>query len=150
WDVRGAASVGRADAGARGGVLASRRASATNLRPRRRPMRTKPCFTQADVRQMMAACIAEAEKNDWEVTVAICDDAGVLISLERMDGAPAISATVAPDKAKASALTKQPTKFWEDRVKERPAFTTFPAGSLIQGAVPIIYDGECVGGIGVS
>jgi glc operon protein GlcG len=99
---------------------------------------------------MMAACLAEAEKNDWEVTIAIVDDAGVLIALERMDGAPAISATVAPDKAKASALTKQPTKFWEDRVKERPAFANFPAGSLIQGAVPVIYDGECVGGIGVS
>jgi glc operon protein GlcG len=113
-------------------------------------MRTKPCLTQVDARKMMAACIAEAEKNDWEVTIAIVDDAGILISLERMDGAPPISATVAPDKARASALTKVPTKFWEDRVKERPAFANFPAGSLIEGAVPVIYDGECVGAIGVS
>jgi uncharacterized protein GlcG (DUF336 family) len=113
-------------------------------------MRTKPCLTQADARKMMAACIAEADKNDWEVTIAIVDDAGILVSLERMDGAPTISATVAPDKAKASALTKMPTKFWEERVKERPAFANFPAGSLIEGAVPVIYDGECVGAIGVS
>jgi glc operon protein GlcG len=113
-------------------------------------MRTKPCLTQADAKKMMAACLAEADKNDWHVTIAIVDDAGVLISLERMDDAPAISATVAAEKAKASALTKQPTKFWEDRVKERPAFANFPAGSLIQGAVPLIYQGECVGGIGVS
>ena len=113
-------------------------------------MRTKPCLTQADARKMMAACIAEAEKNDWEVTIAIVDDAGILVSLERMDGAPPISAAVAPDKARASALTKVPTKFWEDRVKERPAFANFPAGSLIEGAVPVIYDGECVGAIGVS
>ena len=113
-------------------------------------MRTKPCLTQADVRKMMAACLAEADKNDWEVTIAIVDDAGILVSLERMDGAPTISATVAPDKAKASALTKMPTKFWEERVKERPAFANFPAGSLIEGAVPVIYDGECVGAIGVS
>ena len=113
-------------------------------------MRTKPCLTSAETKQMMAACLAEAEKNGWEVTIAICDDAGVLLSLERMDGAPAISATVAPDKAKASALTKQPTKFWENRVKERPAFANFPAGSLIEGAVPVIYEGECVGAIGVS
>src|SRR5262249_26844316 len=90
-------------------------------------MRTKPCLTEADARQMMTACLAEADKNDWEVTIAIVDDAGVLINLERMDGAPAISAAVAPEKAKASALTKQPTKFWEDRVKERPAFANFPA-----------------------
>ena len=113
-------------------------------------MRTRPCLTQADARRMLAACIAEAEKNQWNVTIAIVDDAGVLLSLERMDGAPAISAIVAPDKAKASALTRQPTKFWEDRVKERPAFANFPAGSLIQGAVPVIHDGECVGAIGVS
>jgi uncharacterized protein GlcG (DUF336 family) len=113
-------------------------------------MRTKPCLTQADARKMMAACLAEADKNDWEVTIAIVDDAGILVSLERMDGAPTISATVAPDKAKASALTKMPTKFWEERVKERPAFANFPAGSLIEGAVPVIYDGECVGAIGVS
>ena len=113
-------------------------------------MRTKPCLTSTDAKQMLAACIAEAVKNDWEVTVAVADDAGVLLALERMDGAPAISATVAPEKARASALTKQPTKFWEDRVKERPAFVNFPAGSLIQGAVPVIYDGECVGAIGVS
>jgi len=113
-------------------------------------MRTKPCLTSADARQMLAACLAEAEQNGWKVTIAIVDDAGVPLSLERMDGAPAISATVAPEKAKASALTKQPTKFWEDRVKERPAFANFPAGSLIQGAVPVIHDGECVGAIGVS
>jgi len=74
---------------------------------------------------MLAACLAEAEQNGWKVTIAIVDDAGVPLSLERMDGAPAISATVAPEKAKASALTKQPTKFWEDRVKERPAFANF-------------------------
>ena len=113
-------------------------------------MRTKPCLTSADARQMLAACLAEAEQNGWKVTIAIVDDAGVPLSLERMDGAPAISATVAPEKAKASALTKQPTKFWEDRVKERPAFANFPAGVLIQGGLPIMARDECVGAIGVS
>jgi glc operon protein GlcG len=53
-------------------------------------------------------------------------------------------------KARASAATKRPTKFFEDRVKERPAFLGFPAGVLIQGAVPVMYQGECVGAIGVS
>ena len=114
-------------------------------------MRTKPCLTSADARQMLAACLAEAEQNGWKVTIAIVDDAGVPLSLERMDGAPAISATVAPEKAKASALTKQPTKFWEDRVKEKPAFVTFPSGGvLFQGGLPIMHQGECVGAIGVS
>src|SRR5712672_945502 len=113
-------------------------------------MRSKPCLTSADVKKMMAACVAEAEKNNWKVTIAIVDDGAALLSLERMDGAPAISATVAPGKSKTSALTKQPTKFWEDRVKQRPAFANFPAGLLIKGAVPIVHQGECIGAIGVS
>ena len=113
-------------------------------------MRIKPCLTSADVKKMIAASIAEAERNGWKVTVAVVDDAGALLGLERMDGAPAVSATAAPGKATTSALTKQSTKFWEDRVKERPAFATFGIGLLIQGGVPIIHDGECVGAIGVS
>ena len=113
-------------------------------------MRSKPCLTSVDVKKMMAASIAEADRNGWKVTVAIVDEAGALLGLERMDGAPAVSATAAPGKATTSALTKQPTKFWEDRVKERPAFATFGVGLLIQGGVPIVHDGECVGAIGVS
>ncbi len=113
-------------------------------------MRNKPCLTSADVKKMMTASIGEAKKNSWKVTVAIVDDAGALLGLERMDGAPAISSTAAPDKAKTSALTQQPTKFWEDLVKERPAFATFGVGLLIQGGVPILHQGECVGAIGVS
>ena len=51
---------------------------------------------------------------------------------------------------RTSALTKRPSKFFEDRVKDRPAFTSFPAGVLIQGALPIMHQNECVGAIGVS
>jgi glc operon protein GlcG len=113
-------------------------------------MRTKTCLTSGDVRKMLAACIAEAEANKWNVSVAIVDDAGILLGFERMDGAVPISATVAPDKAQCSALTRQPSRFWEERIKERPAYVRFPAGLPLQGAVPIIRDGECLGAIGVS
>jgi glc operon protein GlcG len=67
-----------------------------------------------------------------------------------MDGVGPISAEVAIGKARASALTKRSSKFFEDRVKDRPAFVTFPAGTLIQGALPIMHQSECVGAIGVS
>ena len=53
-------------------------------------------------------------------------------------------------KARTAALTKQPTRLWEERVKERPAFINYPAGLAIWGGVPIIYQNECVGAIGVS
>ena len=113
-------------------------------------MRTKPCLTAADVKKMLAACEAEAAKNKWPVAISIVDDGGFLLGFIRMDGAPAISAEVSAGKARTSAMTKRPSKFFEDRVKERPAFANFPAGVLIQGAVPVMHDNECVGAIGVS
>ena len=114
-------------------------------------MRQKPALTSTDCHKMMAACIAEAQKNKWAVTIAIVDDSGAALLLERLDGAGAISATVAIGKAQTSALTKRPSKFFEDRVKERPGFVTFPTpGVMFQGGVPIVHQGECVGAIGVS
>jgi uncharacterized protein GlcG (DUF336 family) len=113
-------------------------------------MRNKPSLTWADVKKMLAACEAEAAKNKWAVAISIVDDGGYLLGFERMDGAPIISAEVSLGKAKTSAMTRRPSKFFEDRVKERPAFITFPAGLLIQGAVPIMHQNECVGAIGVS
>jgi glc operon protein GlcG len=114
-------------------------------------MRTKPCLTAEDAHRMMTACKAEAVKHGWNVAIAIVDDAGSAMLLERLDGANAISSEVALAKARTAALTRRPTKLFEDRVKERPGFVTFPTpGTLIQGGLPIPYQGECVGAIGVS
>jgi len=113
-------------------------------------MRTKPCLTWGDVKQMLAACEAEAVKNNWVVAVSIVDDGGYLLGFQRMDGAPVISAEVSLGKARTSAMTKRPSKFFEDRIKDRPAFITFPAGLPIQGALPVVHQNECVGAIGVS
>ena len=113
-------------------------------------MRTKQCLTSADVKKMLAACEAKAAENKWAVAISIVDESGFLLGFQRMDGALAISAEVSMGKARTSALTKRPSKFFEDRLKERPAFAGFPAGILIQGAVPVIHENECVGAIGVS
>jgi glc operon protein GlcG len=113
-------------------------------------MRTKQCLTAVDVKKMLAACEAEAAKNKWAVAISIVDDGGFVLGALRMDGASAITAEVSLGKAKTSAMTKRPSKFFEDRLKERPAFAGFPAGILIQGAVPVIHENECVGAIGVS
>jgi glc operon protein GlcG len=113
-------------------------------------MRSKHVLTLADVKKMLAACEAEAVRNKWAVAISIVDDGGFLLGFARMDGAPAISAEVSVGKARTSAMTKRPSKFFEDRVKERPAFASFPAGILIQGGVPLIHDNDCVGAIGVS
>jgi glc operon protein GlcG len=113
-------------------------------------MRTKHALTSEDAHKMMAACKAEAQKNNWKVSIVIVDDAAIPLLLERLDGAGPTTAEVALGKARTAALTRQPTKLWEERVKERPAFLNFPAGLAIWGGVPIIYQGECVGAIGVS
>jgi glc operon protein GlcG len=113
-------------------------------------MRTKPSLTLADVTKMLAASQAESVKNSWAVAIAIVDEGGHLLGFQRMDGAGPISAQVAIGKALTSALTRRPSKFFEDRVKDRPAFVSFPAGVLIQGALPIMHQNECVGAIGVS
>ena len=114
-------------------------------------MRQRPALTSADAHKMMEACKVEAQKNKWNVAVAIVDDSGAVILLERLDGCGAISSEVAIGKARTSALTKRPTKFFEDRVKERPGFVTFPTpGVMFQGGLPLVHQGECVGAIGVS
>ena len=113
-------------------------------------MRTKPCLTSGDAHKMMAACKAEAEKNNWKVSIAIVDDAGAVLLLERMEGAGPTTPEVAHGKARTAALTKQPTRLWEERVKERPGWLMFPNSLPIAGGVPLFYGDECVGGVGVS
>jgi uncharacterized protein GlcG (DUF336 family) len=114
-------------------------------------MRQKSVLTAADAQKMMAACKAEAQKNKWAVTIAVVDDGGAALLLERLDGCGPMSAEVAMGKARTAALTGRPTKFFEDRVKERPAFVTFPTpGVMFQGGVPILHQGDCIGAIGVS
>jgi glc operon protein GlcG len=113
-------------------------------------MRTKPALTAADVHKMMSACRDEAAKNKWNVTIAVVDDAGFLLHLERLDGAGPMTAEVAAAKARTAAVTRRPTKAWEDMVKDRPVFLKFPENLPIQGGVPLMHQGDCVGAIGVS
>ena len=102
-------------------------------------MRTKHALTSADVKKIIAACEAEAAKNNWSVAISVLDDSGILLGFHRMDGAPRISGEVSIGKARTSAMTGRPSKFFEDLVKARPAFVDFP-GTLIQGGVPLMHD----------
>ncbi len=113
-------------------------------------MRTKHALTAEDAQKIVAACKAYAVSKSWNVTIAVVDEGGYLLHLERMDGAPLPSAKVAEGKAKAAALGRAPTKMIEDTIKERPAMLTFPDRLGVQGGIPLKYKDECVGGIGVS
>ena len=107
-------------------------------------------MTAEDANKIVAAAKAEAQKNNWKVTIAVVDDGGFLMHLERLDGAPAQSATIATAKAWTAAATRTPTKTLEDIVKERPATAAFPGRVAVQGGLPVVHQGECVGGVGVS
>lgn len=113
-------------------------------------MRSKMCIGVEDANKIVTAAKAEARKNNWNVTIAVVDDGGFLVHLERLDGAPAQSATIATAKAWTAAATRTPTKTLEDMVKERPATVVFPGRLAVQGGLPIIHQGECVGAVGVS
>jgi uncharacterized protein GlcG (DUF336 family) len=113
-------------------------------------MKTKPCLTLDDCKRMIAACEAEARKNNWNVVIAILDDGGHLLLLERMDGATPANADIAVQKGRSAAISRRSTKMWEDRIKDgRIAMLKMPV-LPVQGGIPIMYQGECVGGIGVS
>jgi glc operon protein GlcG len=113
-------------------------------------MRTKPSLTAADAERMLTAAKAEAGRRGWNVAIAVVDEGGFLLRLERLDGAGLQTPEVATQKARTAALSRMPTKRLEEITKERPAMLRFPDRLAIQGGLPIMHEGECVGGIGVS
>jgi glc operon protein GlcG len=113
-------------------------------------MRQKPCLTAADADRIMAAARRFADERQWRVTIAVVDDGGYLLRLDRIDGAGPQTPEVATMKARTSALSRGPSKRMEDLVRERPGMLRFPDRLPIQGGLPLMHEGECVGGIGVS
>ncbi|KAF0166626.1 MAG: hypothetical protein FD157_574 [Rhodocyclaceae bacterium] len=108
-------------------------------------------LTLEDARRMTLAAQSTAAENNWNVVVAIVDDGGHLISLERMDGTQKGSVRVAEQKARTAILYKRPTKAFEDMVLQgRPVMMTMPDVICLEGGVPLIRDGVFVGAIGVS
>jgi glc operon protein GlcG len=115
-------------------------------------MKTKSVLELADVKAIAAAAEAEALKNHWAVTIAIVDDGGHLLWLQRLDGCPAISAHIAPAKAHTAAMGRRESKSYEDVINQgRVSFLSAPAiEGMLEGGVPIMKDGQCIGAVGVS
>ncbi len=115
-------------------------------------MQTKFSLELSDIKAVAAAAEAEALKNNWAVTVAIVDDGGHLLWLQRLDGAAAISAHIAPAKANTAALGRRESKVYEDVINGgRTSFLSVPdVQGLLEGGVPIMKDGQCLGAVGVS
>jgi len=114
-------------------------------------MKTKSVLEQADIKAIATAAEAEALVNHWAVTIAIVDDGGHLLHLNRLDGAPPISAHIAPAKAHTAALGRRESKVYEDVINGgRVSFLSAPAvAGMLEGGVPLMKDGQCLGAVGV-
>ena len=143
---RNAPREGRAGLG-RGSCVQSRLIPA--LRARHEP---QTLLNLDDVKRIAAAAEAEAKANGWLVTIAIVDDGGHLLWLQRLDGAAPVSAHIAPAKARTAALGRRETKTYEDMINQgRTSFLSVPEiEGLLEGGMPVLADGHCVGAIGVS
>lgn len=115
-------------------------------------MKSKPVLELADVKSIAAAAEAEALKNNWAVTIAIVDDGGHLLHLQRLDGAAPISAHIAPAKANTAAMGQRESKIYEDVINGgRASFLSAPyIQGMLEGGVPIMKEGQCLGAVGVS
>ena len=115
-------------------------------------MKQKPYLALDDVKRIAAAAEAEAVKNHWAVSIAIVDDGGHLLWLQRLDGAAPVSAQIAPAKAHTAALGRRESKVYEDMINQgRTSFLSAPGlAGLLEGGVPILVEGQCVGAVGVS
>jgi len=104
-----------------------------------------------DAKRVAADARAEAEKNGWAVVIAVLDDGGHLMYLERMDGTQKASSRIAEAKGRTAILFKRPTKAIEDNVLEgRTVMMGLPGAVPLEGGVPLVKDGQFLGGIGVS
>jgi glc operon protein GlcG len=115
-------------------------------------MNNKPFLGVDDARRIAAAAEAEALKNQWAVTIAVVDDGGHLLWLQRLDGVAPISAQIAPAKARTAALGRRDSRIYEEMINgPRAAFLSAPGlEGMLEGGVPVMAQGHCVGAVGVS
>lgn len=106
-----------------------------------------------DAKTVAAAAVAEARSNGWMMAIAIVDPGGHQVYFEKMDGTQTGSVEVAVDKARSAALFRRPTRVFEDGVAlggQGVRLLNLRGAVPLDGGVPIILDGQVIGGIGVS
>ncbi len=110
-----------------------------------------PSLNLDTARKVVAAAEAEARKNNWNVVISIVDTGGHVVLVQRLDGTQYGSVDIAIKKAQTATAYRRPTKVFEDRIKAGDAqLTLLPGVMPLEGGVPIVVNGQLVGGIGVS
>jgi len=102
-------------------------------------------------KRVAAAAEAEAKKQGARVVIAVVDDGGNLLLLERLDDTQVASVNVGIGKARTAAIFRRPSKVFEDQIREgRVAALALPGATPLQGGIPIVVGGHVIGAIGVS
>lgn len=115
-------------------------------------MFTKSALTLTEANQLVEAAMTEAKQQGWSVAVAVVDDGGHLLAMQRMESCSAVSAYIAIEKARSAALGRRETKIYEDMINNgRNAFLSVPViTATMEGGVPVMHEGHVVAAIGVS
>jgi len=105
-----------------------------------------------DVQAALAASQAEAERNDWpNVSIAVVDDGAHLLGFIRLGESTPLNARICLEKARTAARSRRESGYFEESIKGgRNAYLSVPDATFLEGAVPVIVDGTCIGAIGVS
>ena len=113
-------------------------------------MYSKEILALEDVKRVAAAAADEAQRNSWNVVIAVVDDGGHLMYLQR-EKVQLGSIDVAITKAKTALMFRRPTSFWEKTVAEgRQGYLALRDMLPIEGGIPLEHNGEIVGAIGIS
>lgn len=115
-------------------------------------MKSKAILTQAEVARIVTAAREEAQRQQWAVSIAVVDDGGHPLALERLDGCAPIGAYICVEKARTAALGRRESQGYEEMINGgRTAFLSAPQLSgMLSGGLPVTVDGQVVGAVGVS
>lgn len=114
-------------------------------------MQQKYILDEQAVDTILTAAKQAAKAQQWAVTICVTDDGGHVMGLLRLDGAAPMSALIAQEKAKTAALSRKETLVYETMINQgRTAFLSAPLQGLLEGGLPIIKEGQCIGAVGVS
>ena len=115
-------------------------------------MKTKHYLALSDAEFLLEKAHQYAIQQQFNVSIAIVDDTGTLLAMKRMDGASPMTANLCVEKAKCSAISRRPSKLFEDIIKNgQMGFLTLDSFSgMLEGGEPILYEGQLVGAVGVS
>lgn len=115
-------------------------------------MKTKHYLDLADAELILNAAYEYALKHSFVVSIAVVDETGCLLSMKRMDGASPMTARLCHEKAQCSAISKRPSKLFEDLIRngQQGFLTVNSLSGMLEGGEPILYQGQLVGAVGIS